>query len=1129
MPPSPALRYSPRREMRAENHKRGFSLEGGLPFNEKDDDLSLFNEMQTKEREDFLLQSSDDFEDTFSTKLRRFSDLRLGISIPVRGESSEMLHEDGEKNDYDWLLTPPDTPLFPSLDDEPQQVNIVRRGRPRSQPISISRSSTMEKSHRSSRGSASPNRSSPSPRSGNSTFQSRGRPSSAPHSSPTPGIRSTTPMRRPSPSPSKPSTPAPRSSTPTPRRVSTGSSSSGVRGSSPIRTSRGSSSSPKIRAWQSNIPGFSSDAPPNLRTSLADRPASYVRGSSPASRNGQDSTSKFSRQSMSPTASRSVSSSHSHDRDLFSSHSKGSVASSGDDDIDSIQSVALGGSIHVVSKRLGASPNNKALAFSKKSTRILSPSSAPKRTFDSALRQMDYRKTPQNMFRPLLSSVPSSTFYSGKSSSAHRSLISRNSSVTTSSNASSDQGTSAAPDTEGSDHHQDDTVSDCGKVPCPDVEEVFVFDKLDILNQNIEHERHDSSHNIQLGDFDKELSVEFYPGDSEQFSHLRIDFVNTSTSDTLCVMGELTEFGDLEDLKICTRCCCRYRVTEPVETDPNLCVDCYKENHLVAVTIPETTVAYEDLAVLSVKSSEVSKQFDKLKPLMVLSEPLSHFSDMVEFKLRISEHEKNAKHDQFASDQVRDLFTTAAYSLPDRDMLCDQLQQPDENSKQNAEASEVTGISILLKRSSSTKGPVIQGRTCIATTIPYEDLSYTRNSANSLRSSIGHGSASASSSVDFSSSRLTDTHVQRQFSGRKSELENYRYDINTRTQSVGTSSSGFSNHTNQTSSLATSTNENWEVSVGDIECQVGETGVASQAKVRASENKAGSIDTSLDDAAALEKDFFELDHSSRTMDASTSELSCHTVSIQAEENSVISFPNYEDYSSFEEYDTTLSTSPDGLDVAEVHVQSSLATISEIEIENCCQNSPDSLIDDLSPKSKSNMNESIESSVRAHSDSVASVQESNNSDVANAILEDSSVMVECRAGNKGRSLTLEEATDTILFCSSIVHNLAYQAATIAIEKEKDSVTPLECPRHTVTLLGKSNSDRKEPRGRIVGKHNSKSHKARQRRVETDTMTPSSKTENDENDDEHLMSNVGLPSKADSMKPPKLESKCNCTIM
>jgi hypothetical protein len=39
-----------------------------------------------------------------ASKLRHFSDVKLGISIPVRGESSELLNADGEKNDYDWYV-----------------------------------------------------------------------------------------------------------------------------------------------------------------------------------------------------------------------------------------------------------------------------------------------------------------------------------------------------------------------------------------------------------------------------------------------------------------------------------------------------------------------------------------------------------------------------------------------------------------------------------------------------------------------------------------------------------------------------------------------------------------------------------------------------------------------------------------------------------------------------------------------------------------------------------------------------------------------------------------------------------------------------------------------------------------
>ncbi|KAL6981022.1 hypothetical protein U1Q18_022655, partial [Sarracenia purpurea var. burkii] len=77
---------------------------GGILFREKDDDLALFNEMQTRESDDFLLQSNDDFEDIFSTKSRYFSDYKLGISIPMQGQSSDLLNADEDKNDYDWWV-----------------------------------------------------------------------------------------------------------------------------------------------------------------------------------------------------------------------------------------------------------------------------------------------------------------------------------------------------------------------------------------------------------------------------------------------------------------------------------------------------------------------------------------------------------------------------------------------------------------------------------------------------------------------------------------------------------------------------------------------------------------------------------------------------------------------------------------------------------------------------------------------------------------------------------------------------------------------------------------------------------------------------------------------------------------
>ncbi|GKE02019.1 hypothetical protein Tco_1390002 [Tanacetum coccineum] len=106
---SPARRWSPGRELRGDSHKRGRSLENGISFKQRerdddDDDLALFNEVQTRETDNFLLQTNDDdFQHTFVANLRHFSDHNLGINVTTRGESSDLLNDEDEKNDYEWI------------------------------------------------------------------------------------------------------------------------------------------------------------------------------------------------------------------------------------------------------------------------------------------------------------------------------------------------------------------------------------------------------------------------------------------------------------------------------------------------------------------------------------------------------------------------------------------------------------------------------------------------------------------------------------------------------------------------------------------------------------------------------------------------------------------------------------------------------------------------------------------------------------------------------------------------------------------------------------------------------------------------------------------------------------------
>ncbi|KAL9235837.1 hypothetical protein vseg_010571 [Gypsophila vaccaria] len=60
MPPSRSLR---RRDPHGDSHSRGLSLDRELSFKEKEDNLALFNELQSRARQAFLRDSSNDFED----------------------------------------------------------------------------------------------------------------------------------------------------------------------------------------------------------------------------------------------------------------------------------------------------------------------------------------------------------------------------------------------------------------------------------------------------------------------------------------------------------------------------------------------------------------------------------------------------------------------------------------------------------------------------------------------------------------------------------------------------------------------------------------------------------------------------------------------------------------------------------------------------------------------------------------------------------------------------------------------------------------------------------------------------------------------------------------------------------
>lgn len=90
MPPSPALRFSPGREHRIENAlERGHSFKSKMTTKDKDDDLALFNDMQTKEKESFLLHIADDFDDSLCNVDSSF--LNLYVFVLCKADSLRFL------------------------------------------------------------------------------------------------------------------------------------------------------------------------------------------------------------------------------------------------------------------------------------------------------------------------------------------------------------------------------------------------------------------------------------------------------------------------------------------------------------------------------------------------------------------------------------------------------------------------------------------------------------------------------------------------------------------------------------------------------------------------------------------------------------------------------------------------------------------------------------------------------------------------------------------------------------------------------------------------------------------------------------------------------------------------------
>ncbi|XP_075502646.1 uncharacterized protein LOC142540405 isoform X2 [Primulina tabacum] len=279
-------------------------------------------------------------------------------------------------------------------------------------------------------------------------------------------IRSSTPTRSSAPA----SNSVPRAATPT-RRPMTGSSVTSSTAisvksliSSPsvsksVSTSdknlapmRPSSPVTRPKPWKpSDMPGFSLDAPPNLRTSLSDRPPSVTRGrpGAPSSRSSSIepvSNGRIRRQSCSPARGRPPNGVIHNSGSSVPVPAVNRLRAKANDNV---SPVLIGTKMvdRVINMRKLIRPkqDDKHSPRSNVSGKSASPDSAgfgrmlSKKSLDMAMRHMDIRRTIPGNLRPLTTNIPASSMYSVRSGpNRGRTASVSDSPLATSSNASSE-------------------------------------------------------------------------------------------------------------------------------------------------------------------------------------------------------------------------------------------------------------------------------------------------------------------------------------------------------------------------------------------------------------------------------------------------------------------------------------------------------------------------------------------------------------------------------------------------------------------------------------------------------------------------------------------------------------------
>ncbi|KAH7366140.1 hypothetical protein KP509_18G065000 [Ceratopteris richardii] len=486
--------------------KRSEQCRARNPFS-KDDGLALFHDMEARENRSFLHPSTaEDIENSLSTKPEALLDFQISVSpTAVTRKTNDLLSAtEWDKTDYDWLLTPPGTPLFPSLHTESlrsySSSQITDRESLKGTKFSGSNATKIQRMSRerydpqtpineaSSTGSlyTFPKACSPPCRGGNSP--SRG---------------SYSPVRARSNSTSRLSPPAKtlnrcistlnRDSTVSPRILQRANTSRSI---SSLATDGKASSrrernpiSPKLQPWNTFELEFSADPPPNLRTSIAEKPLSSFRTGMRRPRIGPQDARDHKEARHTKSEINDCERSHWQNTSCFASKlsrnsqdqsgnrwsSRRSIINSSDDvkqareptflDINaanSPSSTSLTSKIvarrfnHEVSKK--CSPTE---SWKRRSTNSFTETAnfcvSARKSFQPIVQHADHSDVSRKICQPFLSSASTTSFYNVDHTMVRPGILAAlaESTMTASSNASSEKGMKIFPSNESSDEEQE--------------------------------------------------------------------------------------------------------------------------------------------------------------------------------------------------------------------------------------------------------------------------------------------------------------------------------------------------------------------------------------------------------------------------------------------------------------------------------------------------------------------------------------------------------------------------------------------------------------------------------------------------------------------------------------------------